>query len=76
MTLYRLRTVVLDCSGKTAVVLETCDLRASTIEEAKAEAESHSSRFKQLPVPHGLEIIDGQRVVIARQTYLRSFGLE
>jgi len=42
MTLYRLRTVVLDCSGKTAVVLETCDLTASTIEQAKAEAERHS----------------------------------
>ena len=35
MTLYRLRTVVLDCSGETAVVSETCDLRALTIDQAK-----------------------------------------
>jgi hypothetical protein len=68
MTLYRLRIVVLDCSGRTAVVLETCDLSASTIEQAKAEAEGHSWRRKQLPVPHGLEITDGQCVVMARLT--------
>jgi len=68
MTLYRLRTVVLDCLGKTAVVLETRDLTASTIEQAKAEAEGHSWRQKQPPVPHGLEVIDGQSVVVARLT--------
>jgi hypothetical protein len=67
MTLYRLRIVVFDCSGKTAVVLETCDLRASTIEQAKAEAERHFWHRKQCPVPHGLEIIDGQGVVMARK---------
>jgi hypothetical protein len=80
MTLYRLRTVVLDCSGKTAVVLATCDLTASTIEQAKAEAERHSCHPKQLPAPHGLEIIDGQCVVLARRTYegqtWRSSGTE
>jgi hypothetical protein len=68
MTPYRLRTVVLDCSGKTVVVLETCDLGASTIEQAKAEAERHSWRWKQRPVPHGLQVIDGQCVVVARLT--------
>jgi hypothetical protein len=66
MTLYRLRRVRL--LRQTAVVLETCDLRASTIEQAKAEAERHSWRQKEPPVPHGLEIIDGQYVVVARLT--------
>ena len=69
MTLYRLRTVVLDCSGKSAVVLETCDLRALTIDQAKAEADLRSCHPKQRPMPHGLEIIDGQCVVLARRTY-------
>jgi hypothetical protein len=76
MTLYRLRTVVSDCTGKTAVVLQTCSLRASTIEQAEAELERHSWHLNQHPLPHALEIIDGQGVVMARRRHGGAWSLE
>jgi hypothetical protein len=76
MTLYRLRTIVLDCTGKTAVVLRTCSFRASTIEQAEAEAERHSWRLNQHPLPHALKIIDGQGVVVARRRHQGAWSLE
>ena len=56
---YQLRTVILNCSGKPAVILETRELKAATVEQAKAEADRYSRRSKRQSLPHGLEIIDG-----------------
>ena len=65
--LYLLRMVILDCSGKPAVILETRELKAATVKQAKAEADRHSRRSKRHPLPHGLEIIDGLGIVMARR---------
>ena len=69
MTLYQLRTVILDCSGKPAVILETRELKAATVEQAKAEADRYSRRSKRHSLPHGLEVIDGLGIVMARRNY-------
>jgi hypothetical protein len=62
---YQLRTVILDCSGKPAVILETRELKAVTVEQAKAEADRYSRRSNRHPLPHGLEVIDGLGIVMA-----------
>jgi hypothetical protein len=64
---YQLRTVILDCSGKPAVILETRELKAVTVEQAKAEADRYSRRSKRHALPHGLEIIDRLGIVMARR---------
>jgi hypothetical protein len=65
--LYQLRTVILDCSGKPAVILERRELKAATVEQAKAEADRYSRRSKRHPLPHSLEVIDGLGIVMARR---------
>ena len=67
MTPYQLRTVILDCSGKPAVILETRELKAVTVEQAKAEADRYSRRSNRHPLPHGVEVIDGLGIVMARR---------
>jgi hypothetical protein len=57
----------LDCSGKPAVILETRELKAATVEQAKAEADRYSRRSKRHALPHGLEIIDRLGIVMARR---------
>ena len=65
MTLYRLRTVVLDCSGKIAVVLKTCDLRALTIDQAKAEADRRSCQARTRTMRDKHEQLDHLRALVS-----------
>jgi hypothetical protein len=51
------------------MVLETRELKATTVEQAKAEADGQAWRWKPIPAPHALEIIDAQWVVMAHRQY-------
>lgn len=42
-------------------------LKAVTVEQAKAEADRYSRRSRRHPLPHGLEVMDGLGIVMARR---------